>query len=469
MKKVQKLTFFAVILCSITAIVYLLLTLHYSNGFPVNTWINGVYCTGKTIEQVNSELVAVTTAPSIKIVDNDGRNYSISDDDINLVCDYTEDLKRLTEDYKPLSWAVAAGKSNRISLQPHFSYDETRLKVWWESLPFVEKEQKSPEYVSIRLTENGYSLSDTTSNRLDVENSFRLLQESIDLALKDPSQNVVINLEQAGLYEDRELTEEQEKVLLQWEKVRDFQSISFTYDMGDEKITLSQWDLSRFLMRNEDGSFKENKDGSLYISEEKVTEFTDSLFDEYDTYKKERKFLSTRGDMISLSKGSYGTLIDRDKENEYLLKALTEKVCETHIPEYQREPYHRGKNDIGDTYIEIDMTEQKMYLYTDGICTVETEIVTGCTQKGRGTPVGIYSVYSKQRNRTLKGVDYSAFVKYWMPINGNVGIHDADWRDRFGGEIYVKSGSHGCINTPPKAMKTIYETVEAGIPVIVFY
>ncbi len=469
MNKVRKLIFCAGIMCLIPLISYLVLTCYYSNGFPINTWINGVYCTGKTIEQVNSELVAATTAPGITIVDIDGRNYCLSEDDINLVCDYTEALKRQTESYDPLSWVAALGKGNNISVQPQFSYDETQLKEWWESLPFVEKELKTAEYVSIRLTENGYRLSDTTCNRLDVEKAFLLLQESIDLTLCHLSQNVVLDLEEVGLYEDRELTGEQKAVLLQWEKVRDFQSISLIYDMGDEQITLSQWDLSCFLVRNEDGSFAENEDGSLCISEEKVSAFTEGLCDEYDTYKKERKFLSTRGDLITILKGSYGTLIDRDKEKEYLLRALTEQVSETHIPEYLIEPYHKGKDDIGGTYIEIDMTEQKMYLYIDGTCTVETDIVTGCTKKGRGTPEGVYSVYAKQRNRTLRGADYSAFVKYWMPINGNVGIHDADWRDRFGGEIYVRSGSHGCINTPPDKMKTIYEAVEVGTPVILFY
>ena len=108
-----------------------------------------------------------------------------------------------------------------------------------------------------------------------------------------------------------------------------------------------------------------------------------------------------------------------------------------------------------------------MYLYLNGECTVETEVVTG--KKGMGTPEGFYSVYSKQRNHILRGADYEAFVKYWMPINGNVGIHDASWRSKFGGEIYKKSGSHGCINTPSDAMKRIYESVEVGIPVIVFY
>ena len=100
---------------------------------------------------------------------------------------------------------------------------------------------------------------------------------------------------------------------------------------------------------------------------------------------------------------------------------------------------------------------------------METDVVTGNTSKKWGTPEGIYSVYAKQKNRILRGTGYASFVNYWMPVNGNIGIHDASWRSTFGGEIYKKSGSHGCINTPYQKMKEIYDTVEIGIPVIMFY
>jgi lipoprotein-anchoring transpeptidase ErfK/SrfK len=56
-----------------------------------------------------------------------------------------------------------------------------------------------------------------------------------------------------------------------------------------------------------------------------------------------------------------------------------------------------------------------------------------------------------------------------MPFNGGVGLHDADsWRSSYGGSIYKTNGSHGCINLPLSAAKTIYETVSAGWPVIVY-
>lgn len=140
-----------------------------------------------------------------------------------------------------------------------------------------------------------------------------------------------------------------------------------------------------------------------------------------------------------------------------------------HVPAYIQKGYVRGLDDIGDTYIEIDMTEQKMYYYAAGELELETDIVTGNTGRRMGTPQGINYIHGKQRNQILRGADYESFVKYWVPVVGNIGIHDASWRGSFGGQIYQTGGSHGCINTPTANMSQLYEMVEVGMPVIMFY
>ena len=45
----------------------------------------------------------------------------------------------------------------------------------------------------------------------------------------------------------------------------------------------------------------------------------------------------------------------------------------------------QGKDDIGTTYIEVDMTNQMMYYYVDGKLEIETPVVTGNTSLRRGT------------------------------------------------------------------------------------
>ena len=56
-----------------------------------------------------------------------------------------------------------------------------------------------------------------------------------------------------------------------------------------------------------------------------------------------------------------------------------------------------------------------------------------------------------------------------MPYAYNVGIHDASWRSKFGDQIYLTSGSHGCINVPPEIAKKLYDVLEVGTPVVTYY
>ncbi len=120
----------------------------------------------------------------------------------------------------------------------------------------------------------------------------------------------------------------------------------------------------------------------------------------------------------------------------------------------------------GGTYVDVNKTLQKLTVYIGGNTALTTDIVTG-RSGGRETPSGLYSVYGKAQNRTLRGANYSAFVKYWMPFYRNYGIHDANWRSEFGGTIYQTNGSHGCVNIPPEVMPSIYASVEVGTPVLV--
>ena len=73
-----------------------------------------------------------------------------------------------------------------------------------------------------------------------------------------------------------------------------------------------------------------------------------------------------------------------------------------------------------------------------------------------------------EKNATLRGENYETPVTYWMPFAGNVGMHDAYWRSKFGGSIYYYAGSHGCINHPPEVAKVVFENVKKNYPVLVY-
>lgn len=119
--------------------------------------------------------------------------------------------------------------------------------------------------------------------------------------------------------------------------------------------------------------------------------------------------------------------------------------------------------------MEINLTAQHLYFYKDGKLLVESDFVSGNESKGWSTPAGVFPLTYKQRDATLKGETYRTPVSYWMPFNGNIGLHDATWRSTFGGTIYKTSGSHGCVNLPPAVAKTIFENIAAGVPVLCYH
>lgn len=126
------------------------------------------------------------------------------------------------------------------------------------------------------------------------------------------------------------------------------------------------------------------------------------------------------------------------------------------------------------TCVEVNITQQIVNVYIDNQLLLSTPCVTGRQTADRRTPPGRFGVYNKETERYLQGdngdgTKYKSYVHYWMPFNGGIGLHDATWRGAFGGDIYVNSGSHGCVNLPLDAAAQIFGVLQVGWPVIVHY
>lgn len=444
---------------------FLLLTLYYQNNFSVNTWINGVYCTGKSVEEVNQELSAKAEAPVVRILDEEGNVYLIDTAETGYVADYTEPLENFIRRQNPLLWVENIVLKKSHVLLPKSSLDEEKLRQLIGELEPVQSGQDKEAEVTVRFSEaEGWLLDNGLEHRLDPELLFECVLESV------ADGSCEVDLVQSGCVYDIAPTARQMTLLALWEKADAFQQCGIVYDMGDQVIPLKGGISAGFLTVDQQGLPLLNAEGEPVVDPERIRSFISQLAAEYDTYGKEINFQSTRGDIVQVpGNGTYGTTLDQEAEFAYLSSALADNQEEVHIPAYIRQGLVRGRNDIGDTYIEVDMTEQKMYYYRDGELVIETDIVTGNTRRRMGTPQGVNYVYDKQRNRVLRGQGYASPVKYWVPVKGAIGIHDANWRSEFGGEIYKTNGSHGCINTPTEIMAQLYEQVEIGTPVVMFY
>ena len=211
----------------------------------------------------------------------------------------------------------------------------------------------------------------------------------------------------------------------------------------------------------------ELKEKEVDVDAEKVREYIVELAKKYDTFGSSRKFKTNTGNIITTNGGTYGWMTHRGKTTDALIQHIKAGEDKTIEPVYSYTALSRNSDDIGTSYVEIDLYQQMVYVYINGELKVKTPTVTGNIAQGHNTPRGVDAITYKQNGAVLRGEDYASPVKYWMPFNGDVGLHDADWRTSFGGDIYKTNGSHGCINLPPGNAKSIFDLVYPGMPVIV--
>ncbi len=453
----------AIVLLSIIAM-YLGLSFYYGDGFSYGTWINGVYCTGKSINEVNDELTRQWNYDGLTITDSDGKSYTILPEDVNLTFDYERTLELYLQKQNPYLWVDnLMKKTDERRLEPEVSYDEAVFNQIVEAMPFFHGKRDEDRVVQIEKGETGYILINERAHVLNEEKTRELIRIAFDTFETE------LDLEKEGCYADLELSPEMRQELALWEKLKEYQDCRIIYQFGDELVPIDAGVVCNWLKTDEQGNFVYDETGNLCTDEEKLYDFVDRLADEYDTVGAERQFRATRGEIVTVKGGTYGNKIDRKAEKEYLLAAFQEKREETHIPVYTQMAQKQGKDDIGDTYIEVDMTNQMMYYYVEGKLEIETPVVTGNISLRRGTPEGTNYVYNKQKNRILRGEDYATPVAYWIPVRGAIGIHDASWRSKYGGEIYKTNGSHGCIKTPLEEVAKLFDMVEIGTPCVMFY
>lgn len=443
---------------------YLGLAYYYADGFSYNTWINGIYCTGKSVNEVNDELLKQYDYAGLTITDSDGKSYTIPAEAVNLTFDFNEVLELYLEKQNPVLWIDnLLGEAGEKRLEPKTVYDKEAYDKIVNGFSFMHGKADEERIVKVLKGDQGYYLVNERTHVLNQQKTREQIKEAFE------SFTDTLDLEGAGCYEDLVLTPEMKEELALWEKLSAYQDCGIVYRFGDETYAVDAKVVCDFIKTDEEGNFLYDEWGNLCTDEEKVYAFVDWLADEYDTVGKARQFHATRGEIVTVEGGIYGNKIDRKAEKEYLLEAFLDKRREEHEPVYEQMALKQGKDDIGDTYIEVDMTEQMMYFYENGEQKIATPVVTGNTGLRRGTPQGTNYVYSKERNRVLRGPGYASPVKYWMPVKGGVGIHDSSWRSRYGGTIYKTDGSHGCINTPLDEVVKLYDMVEIGTPCVMFY
>ncbi|WP_042355704.1 L,D-transpeptidase family protein [Bacillus rubiinfantis] len=200
------------------------------------------------------------------------------------------------------------------------------------------------------------------------------------------------------------------------------------------------------------------------------------------TLYKNFTFKTHSGSTITVKGESYGWAIDEKDEAKMLATAFAkgkEKVKAENI--YGIGWTTRGtgyqittNGGIGNTYAEVSIKEQRIWIYQEGKLVASSNVVTGRHDTGEDTPPGVWYIMYKESPSILQGSEvgnpnYSVKVQYWAQFtNGGVGFHDASWRSNWTSSAYLHHGSGGCVNTPQSAIKLVYDHLTQYEPVVVY-
>lgn len=430
----------------------------YKEAFFENTTINGVDASGKTVEEVKASIAAAIDGYTLTLEERGGKTEQITGEEIKLHSEFNGSLEKILEAQDPLKWWIHWKTPESFQIETMISFDEALLKEKVDALQcFDEAHIQEPmnAYLSDYISGQGYTI-------VPEEQGNHPVKETVEAGIAEGIRNLKskVSFEDLGAYVKPEIISTNEELVKVRDSLNKQAGVTVTYTFGDQTEVLSGETTHNWL--------SVNADKTIGLDRDQVAAYVKSLASKYNTAYKNKTLNTSYSQTVTISGGPYGWRINQSAETDELYNIIRSGESQTREPIYSQTAASHGPNDYGNTYVEINLTAQHLFFYKDGKLLAETDFVSGSHAKGFDTPPGAYPLTYKERDAILKGEGYSSPVDYWMPFNGNIGMHDASWRSSFGGNIYKSNGSHGCINLPPSMAKTIYDNVYKGMPVLCY-
>ena len=455
-EKKKKILKIGIISVSVILGIYLILSVFFTNRFYFGTKVNGINIGGQTIQAAKDKVKEEIGSYNLEIEGRDGFKANISGKDIDLKFNDTNQITNLKENQEAFKWPVGVLSKKEANLNDYVTYDKEKLTEVINNLDCFKKDKvtnpKNPKFV---YKDGSYEVEkEVMGNKLNKEATVNAIKDAIS---NDKSS---LNLDESKVYIDPKYTTESSKVNKTKDTLDKYVKTKVTYTFGDKTQVVDGAEINKWLYVDENLNPQ--------IDYNKVSAFVSGLGRAHNTIGRGIMFKATDGRMIAVPGGNFGWQISNSGETEKLISDIKEGKDVTREPVYAFKGIVQGSNEIGNTYVEIDLGKQHLWYYKDGALVVESDIVTGNESKKFSTPPGLFRLNYRERNATLKGENYSQPVSFWMPFNGGIGLHDANWRNKFGGDIYKNSGSHGCVNLPPQVAETIFNNISAGTPVVCY-
>ncbi len=442
----------------------------YRDTFIEGTYINGIDAGGMKASEVEAVIKNRVEDYDLKLIFHGGQTEVLSASDIGFSYSSDKGITRLMSIQNPYEWILGKlGVSSSFTVGEAYTYNEDMLKEAVLSLPeFSEENVIKARNACMKMSDDNRLIVvpeiDGNELRSDV------VLDALRTAVAEGQRTIdVTSLENA--YVTADVRSDDEALNAQVNDLNTYLDVVVTYDMYDDsRVVVDRKQIARWLsVREDDPNYYYLNTDVLQAKCEKYLKIMSTKYDK--TYNTLSFHSTNRGDLV-LPTETTGYLIDEAGEAAELYRIILSRQSEEREPLYT---LHTTPYGTLSTYVEVDIQNQHVYYYRNGSLALDSACVTGKqTDSSRRTPTGVFSIIEMDTARTLRGEpnaagqpSYESFVNYWMRFYEGCGLHDASWRSNFGGDIYINSGSHGCVNMPYNAARELYGMVEYGTPVIV--
>lgn len=451
--------------------VYWLGFIYYKNRFTANTFVNGQDVGGKTFAEAERMFAHSEVPSSIQVKTPTDNTVDLSLSNIGYKYSYSEELEKIYNDIDRKSWFSFLLTRTDYNFSDVASYNYDALMSEIEDADWGSEENQNAQ---IKSGDDGYYvIPEVQGDVFDMDTLKSSIAHQLDNAV------YTVDWADTEAYIPPETVKGDYDAKI--ETLNKFWNMEINYDFNYTKEKLTGKKLAKMV--------KVKRDGTWTIDEDKCMEYIEELADKYDTYNKPRKFKATKLGKITVppsSDAKYGWWLDQKACCKQLIGIIKKgENRKKVVPVYYKDgnfeftgvPEARSENDdIGKTYLEVDLTNQMWWYYKDGKKKKEGYVVSGqTTSAARTTLPGVYKLWQKDTNYRMKdrnadGEQWDTTCNYWNRIAiVGIGMHDSTWRYGFGGTIYQYDGSHGCINMSYYDAQYVYENVPLGTPVVMYY